>query len=144
VAMSKNQADKAGKRLRHFAAGSEVLEFEEWVEAFESVSEWRGLHQTALTKTVVGLRSAVATSCQLRPHGRVVSRLKTEDKIFAKLCRESTRLSSIYDIAGCRAILPTNFAPKSSTTGPCESSVTTRKPARMRSMGPLIPRHLRS
>lgn len=105
--MSKNQADKAGKRLRHFAVGRESLELEAWVEAFEAVSEWRGLHQSALTKTVVGLRSAVATSCQLRPHGRVVSRLKTEDKILDKLCRESTRLSSIYDIGGCRAILPT-------------------------------------
>jgi len=105
VTVTKSKADKAGDRLRK---GLQVVPFDvqAMVPHYMTLCDWRAQHAEVLTKTVVGLRSAVQTSCSLQPHGRVFSRLKREAQIMEKLVREKTRLSSMTDIAGCRAVLP--------------------------------------
>jgi ppGpp synthetase/RelA/SpoT-type nucleotidyltranferase len=101
--VSKSQADKAGERLRKgFMSGAPVAEL---VPSYITMCDWRAQHAEALTKTAVGLRSAVQTACGYPPHGKVNSRLKREGQILEKLIRERTRLSSMTDIAGCRAVL---------------------------------------
>lgn len=75
------------------------------IGSYVTLCEWRAQHAEPLTKTTLGLRSAVQTACGYAPHGKVFSRLKREEQILEKLIRERTRLSSMTDIAGCRAVL---------------------------------------
>jgi len=102
--VSKSRADKAGERLRRGLSDVDVSA-EDLVPEFLLMAEWRAQHAVALTKTTLGLRSAVNTALSLPPSGRVVSRLKREEQIIKKLVRDRTRLSSMTDIAGCRAVL---------------------------------------
>jgi len=67
--------------------------------------EWRRLHQSPQQAVLMGVRSAVKTVTGHSPNGRTFSRLKREEQIVAKLCRDKGRLYTMVDIGGCRAVL---------------------------------------
>lgn len=104
MTVSKSAADKAGDRLRSLYDRGRV-EAED-IAAYRVLGEWKAQHASTLVKTAMGLRSAVASAAGLQPNGRVVSRLKKEEQILKKLWRGDTkRLSTMQDIAGCRAVV---------------------------------------
>jgi putative GTP pyrophosphokinase len=105
VVVSKSQADKAGERLRHAVRSTEPPDQNVVLASYITMCDWRGQHAATLAKTVMGLRSAVQSTCGYQAHGRVVSRMKREGQILRKLVNERTALSRMADIAGCRAVL---------------------------------------
>lgn len=102
--VSRSQADKAGERIRRALTGQGSAD--EFDDHYAIVSHWRMLHDEPLEGVTAMLRHVVRTTCLLPAHDHVFARLKREDQIIAKLLRERTRLSSMTDIAGCRAVLP--------------------------------------
>lgn len=102
--LTKSQVNKAGKLLRRrFQSGVEDPPPDATMEAFELLWTYRAAHQYPLTKASMGLRSVVKTEgCAVE----VSQRLKRLPTIINKLMRQPTmQLSTMQDIAGCRAVL---------------------------------------
>src|SRR2546429_3475628 len=101
-AFSKSRVDTAGKRLRTwFTSG--VPSQPGVLEDFEILSRWRAMHGPPMQATNMFLRSVLR---RLEIDGQVKQRHKRHPQILRKLARQSTRLSQIEDIAGCRVIVP--------------------------------------
>jgi putative GTP pyrophosphokinase len=97
-----SQVKKAGRTLRHAMRG-QVNHHEDVMAAYDLLLRYRAAHAAPLGKATMGLRSMVKTEgCVVE----VSQRLKRVPTILDKLSRESTLpLSSMQDIAGCRAVL---------------------------------------
>lgn len=103
---SRSRANKAGDRLRRMYAGSGLLDPTHDAE-MEVLAGWRAQFGAPMAKTSMTLRSAIRTVTGVPVAPGVVSqRHKREQQIIAKLIRARTRLSTMEDIAGCRAVLP--------------------------------------
>lgn len=107
--LSKNRTDKAGDRLRkmELSPGEAVLSGIDYDTEMEVLKEWRLAHSLPMRSTRSLLRTSYLSVIRRTPSGAVFSRLKREEQIIAKLCRMRTRLSTIEDIGGCRAIVST-------------------------------------
>jgi ppGpp synthetase/RelA/SpoT-type nucleotidyltranferase len=106
---SATQLDKAGRILRDYQAGASLLDPADVARARNVIREYRGAHSYPLTKVSVSLRQFIATEERRANRslriGHPAQRLKRLDAIAAKLVRESTRLTQMQDVAGCRAVL---------------------------------------
>lgn len=107
-APSKSKTDKAGDRLKRFVRGggslSDAMSDEVLRDALTTVQAWRDQFARPLTGANMGLRSMMAT-CGLT--ARPTQRHKRLERIIQKLARtKTTRLSTIQDIAGVRAVVP--------------------------------------
>ena len=103
---SKSRIKRAGKTLRKFHVGEFQLADHDVAEAIDVLEHWRACHSYPLTKATMGLRTRVQTEdC----HDALVSqRLKRRPTIIDKLTREPRmQLTTMHDIAGCRAVLGT-------------------------------------
>jgi putative GTP pyrophosphokinase len=104
LAYSKSEVKRAGKTLRDSVLHPLTID-EQTVRHAELVLEnWRSAHAFALNSVQMTLRR------QIERTGRtadVSQRLKERRTIIDKLLREPTmQLSTMQDIAGCRAVLP--------------------------------------
>lgn len=98
---SKNRVKAAGKLLR---SGWKESESGAAVQALRVLESWRKEHADPLRKATMGLRSRVTSSRCNDP--KVSQRLKRRYTIIHKLWREPTmQLTTMHDIAGCRAVL---------------------------------------
>ncbi len=104
-AYSKNQLKRAGRLLRDLNT-VRSSSTDELLAAFEAVEWWRALHARPLARVNAGLRYYVRKVGVREP--QVTQRLKRFATIVHKLGREPTmQLTTMEDIAGVRAILPT-------------------------------------
>lgn len=97
---SKTQVDKAGRRLAGLGdhGNTRLAEAEQIVHGF------RVAHRQALRSARRGLESCIST---LDYDAEITNRTKRTSSIVDKLTRLPTmRLSSMGDIGGCRAVLP--------------------------------------
>lgn len=85
--LSKSQINKLGERLRSGATEDDL----------RLLSEYRDSHDVALEDTIAD----IFRSTQLVAVGRP----KSNQSIIEKLLRQSTRLSQMQDIAGCRLVV---------------------------------------
>ncbi len=104
---SNSQLNKAGKLLQQLSAANRLPPSDEEVsKAREIVQYYREAHTRALLGARMGLQSCIKSEGV-----RVVvlaQRLKRLPTIVDKLQRHPTmKLSTMQDIAGCRAVLPT-------------------------------------
>lgn len=101
-APTKSQVNKAGKKLRRWAAG-ELTDQAMYHQALAVLLAYRAAHKDPLTKANMGLRSMVRTEgCRVE----VTQRLKRVPTIIDKLTREPTmQLANMQDVGGCRAVL---------------------------------------
>jgi putative GTP pyrophosphokinase len=105
---SKKQLRKGGRMLREFKRGSTEHSIEELTEAVEIVEWWRAQHARALARTNAGLRYYIRKA---GGEVNVTQRLKRFSTIVDKLDRlPNMQLSTMEDIAGVRAVLPTQAA----------------------------------
>jgi putative GTP pyrophosphokinase len=110
VAPSKKEIDRAGTKLRDWlreaaVAGSGSTHSDEEIsDAYNCLASFREGFGTPLTKTTMGVRSMVRT---VRAPLVVSQRLKRIVTMLDKLDRhENMKVTRMQDIAGCRAILP--------------------------------------
>jgi putative GTP pyrophosphokinase len=86
---------------------ADVEERRRVIQAFVTVSEYRGMHGRPMASVTMGIRSMVKTARRddtIRPG----QRFKRLDRIISKLVRfPRMRLSQMEDIGGCRVVLPT-------------------------------------
>ena len=87
--LSRSQIDRLGERLRLGDPSRDDI---------EQYIQYRDDHEPALAAVMRVVRSATADPLS--------ARLKTPDAVIAKLKRQSSRLSQIQDIAGCRVMVP--------------------------------------
>jgi putative GTP pyrophosphokinase len=107
--LSKSRIDRAGTTLRRLGQSPASVDPGDVAEAFRILRVYRRRHSYPLTKTSVGLRQFLDTE-ERAARGRIrvsepAQRLKRAPAIVAKLVRETTRLSQMEDIAGCRVVL---------------------------------------
>lgn len=105
-AYSKAQVRRAGRVLRDMATDpAPDLDSVQFWDAVGVVDWWRARHAKPLARTNVGLRYYVR---KVQEAPDVTQRLKRFSTIVSKLVREPTmQLSNMEDIAGVRAVLPT-------------------------------------
>ncbi len=106
---SRGRIDRAGEALRAHQTGVRVLSFDDLVVELGVVEDLRAAHATPLTRVAANLRYYVAEVSG----GRFVvgQRLKRMDTIRDKLERQpKMALSRMHDIAGCRAVVPSQRA----------------------------------
>ncbi len=97
---SKTQIDKAGRRLAGLANHGNM----NLAEAEQIVHGFRVAHGQALRSARAGLESSISA---LGYRAEITNRTKRTSSIVDKLERlPSMRLSSMGDIGGCRAVLP--------------------------------------
>ena len=97
---SKTQVDKAGRRLAGLGNHGNMR----FVEAEQMVHGFRVAHRQALRSARRGLESCISTMGHV---AEITNRTKRTTSIVDKLTRLPTmRLSSMGDIGGCRAVLP--------------------------------------
>ena len=104
LAYSKSQVKQAGKVLRDSVRHPLTIDEQTVREAELVLENWRSAHAFALNSLQMTLRRQV-------DHAQVTAdssqRLKERRTIIDKLLREPTmQLSTMQDIAGCRAVLP--------------------------------------
>lgn len=100
---SKSQVNRAGDIFRHVTTRDSVA-VDELMRAIDVLNNFRAVHEYALIKANMGLRSMVRTAACRSP--RVSQRLKRRSTIIDKLRREpSMALSRMQDIGGARAVL---------------------------------------
>lgn len=107
--ISKKQVTKAGKALRDELEGKTELPDDVREEYFEIVDEFRRAHGKPLASVAANLYYYVK---EYRDEelgtGKVAQRLKRRRTIIDKLSRHpNMALSTMQDIGGCRAVLPT-------------------------------------
>lgn len=96
---------RAGKVLREWWLSERILMEPAVEQATTVLEDWRACHAYALTKGRMGLKQRLAT---VGVEGFVGQRLKRAGRIVPKLARFPTmQLDTMQDIAGCRAIVPT-------------------------------------
>ncbi|MXZ85820.1 MAG: hypothetical protein F4Z02_09225 [Acidimicrobiia bacterium] len=97
---SKTQVDKAGRRLAWLGNHGNMR----LAEAEQIVHDFRASHRQALRLARRGLESSISA---LGHEAEITNRTKRTSSIVDKLTRLPTmRLSSMGDIGGCRAVLP--------------------------------------
>jgi putative GTP pyrophosphokinase len=101
MSISRNQIKKAGKILKN----KDKFNLEEIKNAENNLTYWRTLHGSVLEE----FNEIVSNSVQkINPDSYVASRVKRSPTIIGKLKREpntNTQLTTMYDIAGIRAIM---------------------------------------
>ncbi len=98
--VSKGEINRAGKALI-----SEIPSSEKYTTALEIINKWRASHKRPLQEISEELSKRASN---IDPLAIFAYRLKRLPSIQDKLFRlKSTRLSSMQDIGGCRAILET-------------------------------------
>ena len=121
VEPSRSAIDRAGKRIRKRGqAGLPQLE-----EDLAIVAEFRSLFipgfsllERMLKLTMEHLAAAVPAVLDVPEDMLSIAyRPKTSDAIVAKLCRSTTSLSTMQDIAGGRLVIPTIESQESATSG---------------------------
>ncbi len=98
---SRNQVDKAGDILIGDVDG-------ELTWAFPVVNNWRDAHNFPLAKLRMQLKrlaKKVVPGGSARDGDQVVARIKRMPSIKSKLQRQTTQLSQMQDVGGCRAVL---------------------------------------
>jgi ppGpp synthetase/RelA/SpoT-type nucleotidyltranferase len=99
--ISRNQIKKAGKILKN----KEKFKLEEIEKAENILTYWRTIHGSVLDE----FNEIVSNSVQkINPKSYVASRVKRSPTIIGKLKRKpdtNTQLTTMYDIAGIRAIM---------------------------------------
>jgi Region found in RelA / SpoT proteins len=100
-AFSKNQIDKAGRKLSHPKASYESTDIE---NAIEVINSFRAAHNFPLLIFRIDLATRAR---KIDVTATVAQRLKRLPSIEAKLRRLSTRLTQMEDIGGCRAVVST-------------------------------------
>lgn len=105
---SKKQVNRAGKLLRNLAADDtaslEGFDTEDFYQAITVIEWWRSIHARPLARVNANLRYYIRKA---GADPEVTERLKRFSTITHKLQREPTMaLSSMEDIGGVRAILP--------------------------------------
>jgi len=103
---SKERVKLAGDRLRAHQSAAKVLPTQSLLTELDVVGHWRAAHGVPLTRVAANLRYYVAEASG----GSFVvgQRLKRMETIRDKLDREPRMvLSRMHDIAGARAVLPT-------------------------------------
>ena len=93
----RNQVDKAGFTLTNATA-----DFQEYFDALKIINNWRSAHSYPLLNFRLNLARKLRNIC---PNAIVAQRIKRLSSIEAKLLRQSTQLSQMQDIGGCRAIV---------------------------------------
>jgi ppGpp synthetase/RelA/SpoT-type nucleotidyltranferase len=101
-AFSKNQIDKAGRKLSHPKASYESYDIE---NAIEVINSFRAAHNFPLLIFRIDLATRAR---KIDATATVAQRLKRLPSIEAKLRRLSTRLTQMEDIGGCRAVVRTS------------------------------------
>lgn len=100
---SKTKVKEAGKTLRKARLEPLTVTEADEAVALEILENWRAAHSFALNGAQMGLRSRIRT---IEAEGFVSQRLKRRPTIINKLCRQSNmQLTTMQDIAGCRAVL---------------------------------------
>jgi len=100
---SKSQVNKAGRFL--VAAGGDVVDWMDFINAQEVVNNWRASHNYPLNTFKVTLR---AKAHAVDSNSLVAQRIKRMSSIELKLSRFKTmQMSQMQDLGGCRAILGT-------------------------------------
>jgi ppGpp synthetase/RelA/SpoT-type nucleotidyltranferase len=94
---SRNQVDKAG-----FALIEPNSTHEEFLQALQVINNWRSAHSYPLLNFRINLARKLRSIC---PSAIIAQRIKRLVSIEAKLARQSTQLSQMQDIGGCRAIV---------------------------------------
>jgi len=94
---SRNQVDKAG-----FVLIDPNADNHQYVEALQVINNWRSAHSYPLLNFRVNLAHKLRRIC---PTAIIAQRIKRLASIEAKLMRQSTQLSQMQDIGGCRAIV---------------------------------------
>ena len=105
VDLTNSQIKKAGDILRRHREGTRRGTPQELLHAYEVLERFRRQWSEppqVLSATVMGLRSMART---LGLPSQVSQRLKRTDRIVQKLVRKKTRLNTLQDIAGCRAVV---------------------------------------
>jgi ppGpp synthetase/RelA/SpoT-type nucleotidyltranferase len=104
LAYSKSQVKRAGKVLRDSVRHPLTIDEQTVRDAELALENWRSAHAFALNSVQMTLRRQVERA-QLTAD--VSQRLKERRTIIDKLLREPTmQLSTMQDIAGCRAVVP--------------------------------------
>jgi ppGpp synthetase/RelA/SpoT-type nucleotidyltranferase len=98
-AYSKNQVDKAGRKLSNPRASHESEDVE---NAIEIINSFRAAHNFPLLIFRIDLATRAR---KIDATATVAQRLKRLPAIEAKLLRLSTRLTQMEDVAGCRAVV---------------------------------------
>jgi ppGpp synthetase/RelA/SpoT-type nucleotidyltranferase len=93
----RNQVDKAG-----FALIDPNADYQAYVDALQVINNWRSAHSYPLLNFRVNLARKLRSIC---PNAIIAQRIKRLASIEAKLTRQSTQLSQMQDIGGCRAIV---------------------------------------
>jgi ppGpp synthetase/RelA/SpoT-type nucleotidyltranferase len=93
----RNQVDKAG-----FALIDQNADYQAYVDALQIINNWRSAHSYPLLNFRVNLVHKLRSIC---PNEIIAQRIKRLASIEAKLTRQSTQLSQMQDIGGCRAIV---------------------------------------
>jgi len=94
---SRNQVDKAG-----FTLIDENASDEEHRYALRIINNWRSAHSYPLLHFRINLARKVKN---IQPDAIIAQRIKRLESISYKLRRQSTQLSQMQDIGGCRAIV---------------------------------------
>src|SRR5687768_9882450 len=98
---SRGQVNKAGNILRR--AQNEVWNMDEWVWAYEVLSNWRACHNYPINTFQATIRHRLRT---IAPDATVAQRLKRFPSIVSKLQRfNGMELARMQDIGGLRAIV---------------------------------------
>ncbi len=101
---SRSAIDRAGRLLADRLVGVTALVDGDVLEAMDTLVDYRDAHRLPLERAVDQLRLAVGDDVVTRD---VAYRLKRARRLIEKLARFPTmRLTSMQDIAGCRAVLP--------------------------------------
>jgi ppGpp synthetase/RelA/SpoT-type nucleotidyltranferase len=104
---SRNQVDKAGKFITK--SSQDITNRNDFVENANDfqrylyiVNNWRSSHSYPLNTFQVTLRRRAR---QIDQNALVAQRIKRLESIQSKLARQTTQLSQMQDIGGCRAVL---------------------------------------
>lgn len=94
---SKNSIDKAGKILRQIDASCE-----EYAECIRKINYWRRIHIEPMQRMM-----DIVYGCTNESTSAVSGRIKKLDTIIDKLGRLiNPNVTTLYDIAGCRVVVP--------------------------------------
>jgi ppGpp synthetase/RelA/SpoT-type nucleotidyltranferase len=105
---SRNQVDKAGKFVTEFSRDQEFFhntdnQSSEYQKYLSIVNNWRSSHSYPLNTFQVTLRRKAKN---INNDSIIAQRIKRLDSIRQKLERQTTQLSQMQDIGGCRAVMP--------------------------------------
>lgn len=94
---TKGQVDKAGRQVVSGAVWTE-----DWLHSLDVINNWRSSHSFPLNAFKIVLKRRALS---VDDNAVVAQRLKRLSSIEGKLRRQSTRLTQMQDIGGCRAVV---------------------------------------